>query len=93
MKKKNPEGLPFKVGDKIFIRTVTHYQVGKVVAIGRDFITLDPAAWVACTKRWADTLKTGELDEVEPFPSWCMVARGAIVDVAPWAHSLPKEQK
>lgn len=97
MKKSNPEHagyrLPFGVGDAIFVRTVTHYQVGRVTEIGPDSITLEDASWVADTERLSVTFATGALREVERCPSWIMIGRGAIVDVFPWAHALPKETK
>ncbi|GAC1475681.1 MAG: hypothetical protein PVSMB8_00560 [Vulcanimicrobiaceae bacterium] len=89
--KLGPGGLPFDIGDKIFVRTVTHYQVGRVRTIGHDFFTLEEAGWVACTKRFHETLRTGKLEEFEPADDWVMIGRGAVVDVYPWKHELPKE--
>ena len=83
------EQLPFKVGDAILIRTVTMIQLGRVTHIGRDFITLDDCGWVADTARFSEMLATGKLNEFERAPSWCMVGRGAIVDVWPWPHKIP----
>ncbi len=86
--------LPFKPGDAIFIRTVTMCQVGRVVAIGRDFITLEDGGWVADTARFSTMLETGELNEFERAPGpWFLVGRGAICDVWPWNHPLPKTTK
>lgn len=87
------EPLPFKVEDAILIRTVTMIQVGRVRTIGRDFITLDEASWVADTARFSETLSKGTLNEVECCPSWVVVGRGAIVDIFPWTHALPKDTK
>ena len=87
------EVLPFKVGDAILIRTVTMIQVGRVKAIGPDLFTMEDGGWVASTKRFSETLKTGGLDEFERAPSWFAVGRGAIVDVWPWEHPLPSETK
>lgn len=85
--------LPFGVGDAILIRTVTMIQVGRVVAIGRDFITLEDGGWVADTGRFSTMLETGSINEFERAPSWFVVGRGAIVDVFPWAHELPRATK
>lgn len=90
---RGPGGLPFRVGDAVLIRTVTMIQVGRVAAIGADFITLDDASWVADTARFSETLEHGTLNEVERCPSWCMVGRGAVVDVFPWDHDLPQATK
>lgn len=90
---KQASGLPFKIGDAIFIRTVTHHQVGRVRTIGQDYIVLDEASWVADDGRFSVALSTGKLNEIERCPSWCMVGRGAIVDVFPWGHELPKDTK
>ena len=82
--------LPFKVGDALLIRTVTMIALGRLVAIGRDFFTLEDGGWVASTGRFSTMLETGALDEFERAPSWFLVGRGAIVDVWPWAHAIPK---
>ncbi len=85
------EQLPFKVGDAILIRTVTMIQLGRVVHIGRDFITLEDGGWVADTARFSETLRSGKLNEFERAPSWFLVGRGAIVDVYPWTSKIPQE--
>ena len=85
--------LPFKPGDAVLIRTVTMMQLGRVTGILPDFIVLEDAGWVACAARFSVTLATGALEEFEPAPSWVLVSRGAIVDVYPWAHPLPRTAK
>ena len=86
-------GYPFTAGDAILIRTVTMYQVGRVVKIGPDSITLDDASWLADIGRLNVALSTGVLSEVEKAPSWVVVGRGAIVDIYPWSHALPEATK
>ncbi len=86
-------GYPFKDGDSVLIRTVTMYQVGRVRNIGPDSITLDNASWVADIGRLSSALASGSLGEVERAPSWCVVGRGAIVDIWPWDHPLPESTK
>jgi hypothetical protein len=97
MKKKivanNTTGLPFGVGDAILVRTVTMIQVGRVVAVGPEFITLDDAGWVADTGRFSTMLTSGVMSEFERAPSWVLVGRGAIVDIYPWSHALPQQTK
>lgn len=82
-----------EAGQKLFIRTVTYHYLGEVEAIDEHWIKLKDASWVADSGRWAHALKTGELREVEPYPSTCLVARAAIVDVSTWAHALPRAAK
>lgn len=82
-----------KVGKAYFIRTVTNYFTGKVDAITDSDIVLSDAAWIADTGRFHTALKTGKLNEVEPYPDGCIVARGAIIDMARWPHVLPGDQK
>jgi hypothetical protein len=86
-------GYPFATGDSILIRTVTMYQVGRVVSVGPDSITLDEASWVADLGRLGEALASGKLLEVEKVPAWVTVGRGAIVDIYPWAHALPDSTK
>lgn len=88
-------GYPFDVGDKILVRTVTMYQLGKVVGIGPDSITLADASWIADVGRLGNALEKGcdALGEIEKAPSWICVGRGAIVDVYPWNHPLPATTK
>lgn len=87
------DGLPFDVGDAVLIRTVTMIQLGRVTKIGADFFVLEDASWVSETDRFSDTLAKGTLREVERCPSWVLVGRGAIVDVFPWNHPLPRATK
>lgn len=84
---------PFELGNKVLIRTVTHYYTGQVVGESPTFVVLDSAAWIADTGRFGTALKTGKLNEVEPYPGLCFVAKGALVDVTIWDHELPREQE
>jgi len=86
-------GFPFSIGDSVLIRTVTMYQVGRVVSIGVDSIVLDEASWLADVGRLSEALANGSLREVEKVPSWVVVGRGAIVDMFPWNHPLPTATK
>lgn len=83
------------LGQSVIIRTVTHYYTGRVVAESACWINLELAAWIADTGRWSDAVLKGKLNEVEPYPDndIVRVARGAIVDVAPWNHDLPRTVK
>lgn len=90
---KEASPLPFGVGDKILVRTVTMIQLGRVRAITPEFFVLDDGGWVADTARFSETLVNGTLNEFEKAPSWLMVSRGAIVDVYPWLVELPTSTK
>ena len=82
------------VGEKVIIRTVTNYYTGKIISIAAlgnaGFVVLEDAAWIADTGRFANTLATGQLNEVEPYPGNVAVAIGAVVDISPWNHELPR---
>lgn len=86
--------LPFKPGDAILVRTVTMIQLGRVKAIGRDFLVMEDGGWVADTARFSETLAKGTLNEFERADvEWFLIGRGAIVDVWPWKHEIPKVTK
>ena len=84
---------PWVVGKCYLIRTVTMTNTGRLVAVTDNELVLEDAAWVADTGRFYNALKTGVLDEVEPFIGHAIVGRGSIVDATEWMHELPKEQK
>lgn len=81
------------IGKNVFVRAVTHYYTGRLAAIEDGFLHLEDAAWVADTGRFSAALAKGTLNEVEPYPGDCYVSRGAVVDVSPWAHELPRSVK
>lgn len=82
------------VGSAVFVRTVTHYYTGEVVRVDKDWLVLRNVAWIADTGRFSEALKTGTLNEIEPYPAGeVLIARGAIVDVSLWTHALPREMK
>jgi len=78
------------IDQAVIIRTVTLYYTGRLVEYDDQWLVLDDAAWVADTGRWAKALETGQLTEVEPYPGRCLVATGAVIDVSPWPHPLPR---
>ena len=84
---------PYVIGDCVFIRTVTMNFTGRISAVYPGEIVLEDAAWIADSGRFADALAKGTLSEVEPYPGSVIVSRGAIVDVSPWAHPLPRSVK
>jgi len=84
---------PYTIGASYIIRTVTMYYTGRLAEVWAGELVLTDAAWIADTGRWSTALATGKLQEVEPYPDvgLCIVSRAAIVDVAPWAHPLPRD--
>lgn len=91
--KDSKENVPFKVGEKYFIRTVTNYIVGKLEEITPEFFVFSSASWVADTGRFSNFLEKGEANEVEPVKGLYRIGRGSIVDGFDWNHKLPLEQK
>lgn len=85
--------MPFKIGECVFIRTVTMNMTGRIKAITGKFITLEDAAWIADSGRFYDALLNGTLSEVEPVVGDMRVNSDTFVDVFEWKHPLPKEQK
>jgi len=83
----------FKVGEAYLIRTVTMHYTGRVVNVTDSDVELTDAAWIADTGRFHDALKSGKLQEVEPYVHNVVVSRGCIVDFTLWQHDLPRTQK
>jgi len=81
------------MGRNVFIRTITYHYTGRVVGLDDTFVTLEDAAWIADSGRFAQALYNGTLNEVEPYPDRVQVALSAIVDVSPWLHDLPRSTK
>lgn len=84
---------PFKIGESYLIRTVTMIVLGKLESVYETELVLSSASWVADTGRFYNALKTGKLNEVEPFTNDVIVGRSALIDATIWTHALPKEQK
>lgn len=76
------------------IRTVTHIQTGRLVAVTDQELILVDAAWIADTGRFTGALASCDFNEVEPFPNGEPVAvgRGALIDAVRIA-TLPRVQK
>lgn len=84
---------PWKIGESYLIRTVTMIILGKLEWVGEKELVMSSASWVADTGRFYDALKTGKLNEVEPFTDDVIVGRGSLIDASIWTHKLPREQK
>lgn len=85
--------LPFEVGEKYFIRTVTYHLTGQVKAIVGNFLVLTDAAWIADSGRFMAAIESGTLDEVEPVTCEVFVNTDSICDAFAWRHDLPRVQK
>lgn len=92
--KKATLDAPYTVGETYFIRTVTHYVTGRMVAVFPAELVLEDACWIADTGRFSVALKTGDLSETEPFPDgYVTIGRGAVIDACRWPHALPRAVK
>ncbi len=76
------------VGGSVFLRTVTHYYIGKIKEVDGTGVFLEPATWVAHQGQMFDCLSKGTTQESEPFPAGVFVFWQACVDVAVWAHKI-----
>ena len=84
---------PFIIGKAYFIRTVTMHLIGIVDWVGEKELKLSQASWIADSGRFHDAIKSGKLNEVEPFITTVIVGRASIIDATEWAHKIPTEQK
>jgi len=91
MKSKEYSVVDF-VGKKVFIQTVTYHYTGLVVMETEDFFVLEQSAWIADSGRFADFLRTGIAEEVEPIGK-NFVSKDSIVNIIEFDHELPNEQK
>jgi hypothetical protein len=80
------------IGKKFFFRTVTYHLVGRVIKRIGSFLELEQASWVADSGRFMNTIKHGEIEEVEPVGS-AFIQIESVTDFFPWKHSLPNKQK
>lgn len=88
-----PTATGWQIGANYLIRTVTHIQTGRLVAVDEHELTIEDAAWIADTGRFAGALAKADFSEVEPFPDGpVLVGRGALID-AVQIPSLPRVQK
>ena len=90
----NAEALPYLLGNAYFIRTVTMYYIGTLVAVYPQELVLETAAWVPDTGRFHQAVTNGELAEVEPFGTGqVIIGRGSIIDASVWTSPIPTTQK
>lgn len=87
------KAVPFEIGGRYFIRTVTYFATGEVEEIKGEFLVLKDAAWVADTGRFREAIMSGVLNEVEPVEVPMFINMASITDAFEWKHQLPREQK
>jgi len=80
------------IGKKFFFRTVTYHLVGKVIKKIGMILELENASWIADSGRFANAIKEGKLNEVEPVGT-AFINLNSVTDFFPWKHSLPTKQK
>jgi hypothetical protein len=85
--------VPFEIGEKYFIRTVTYFATGKVKRITGNFLELEDAAWIADTGRFNEAISKGVLNEIEPVEVPMYLNINSITDAFLWKHKLPREAK
>ena len=83
---------PWQVGKCYLVRCVTHYAVGRLVAIHPQELVLEDSSWVGDTGRYSEAIKTGQLSEVEVVGTQ-IIGRFSIVDATEWTHDLPTVTK
>lgn len=83
----------YVVGKQYLIRTVTFFYTGKLESVTDSDLVLSTAAWIADTGRFHECLKTGKLNEIEPFVGHVIVPRAAVIDATEWLHPLPESVK
>lgn len=86
---------PYEIGENIFIRTVTCHYTGKLVAVFDRELVINNAAWIAEDGRFADAVKSGQFDEVEPYPDDepVIINRDTVLDCKKVDWPLPRKQK
>lgn len=95
-KKKSNNSL-IEVGKSYLFRTVTHIELGEVDTIDGDLVKIINASWIPDTGRYHDALKNGiesQLNsEIEPYPEFSIINLGSLINISPYNHPLPTEQK
>lgn len=86
---------PFVIGENYLIRTVTMIYTGKLKEIHDSELVITDASWIPETSRWANTVKDGTFNEVEPYPDGynVIIGRHSILDAVKVNFKLPREQK
>ena len=88
---------PFVIGANYLLRTATVYWVATIRSVGPHEIVVGPACYVYETGRYMEALRDGleaqEVSEIEPIEGLVLIARGGLIDAAPYPHEIPTEMK
>ncbi len=82
-----------KIGDKVFIRTLTYHYIGEVVEETAEAIILDKTVWVADSGRFTEAIAEGSLNEFEIIGLITPIIKNNMVDIIPWNHDIPTQRK
>ena len=87
--------LALKVGQAYLIRTFQRSYTGRVKAVSFTEVVLEEAAIIPSygVLSYHETLRSGDLREVDPLPGEIIISTGVIIDAVPWAHKLPREPR
>lgn len=80
--------LPFKVGEKYFIRTATLFHLGRLKEIVGEWLVLENASWIADTGRFHEFLMDGKCNEYESFVNDAFVPLSSVIDITKWNFDL-----
>ena len=81
-----------EIGKSYYIETPTKFWCGKIVDIVAGFLLLENASWIADTGRFADFMKHGVPNEVEPVGKW-KLNMVYVSGYEEYPGELPTEQK
>ena len=83
----------WQIGKSYLVRTVTYHLLGKLLHVTDTELVFTEASWLASSGRFNEALKTGMVNEVEPFINDVIVGRSALIDATIWDHKLPTAVK
>lgn len=91
------KAIPFEIGEKYFIRTITYHSTGELKDIVGDFLILKKGAWIADSGSFNEAMKKGidkvESSEIEPYETEWIININSIVDACVYPYKLPDTQK
>ncbi len=94
VKKQTLKDSPLIIGENYLIRTVTMIYTGKLTKVYAKELVLVDCAWIPETARWQEAVKSGEFNEVEPYPDGEVILnREAVLDMTTVEWQLPRTQK
>lgn len=85
------DGLPFREGEPIWMRTASVYNYGYVMEFGDTWLTLRDGGWIANTGQFDKFTKQGEMQEYHPVNDPITICLRSTVDWGPFV--MPKEGK